>query len=317
MAKIDVIKQHDLKDCGACSLACIINYYNGYIPLEKIRSDTCTNTFGTTAYHIIKAAEHYGFEEMGVKAKNLEDENIYLPAIAHIILKNGLNHFIVIYKITSNYVWAMDPAKGKVKIKKNEFLEIWDNVIILLNPISNIIRYEKRVTISSIFFKLIRKNKKLFMQICLINIFLMILTILSNFYFKVSISTLDKGQDLTFIKFIILLFAIINLFKIMTTFIKNYYFNFFNKNLDIELYTDFLSHIFNLPLKFMQNRTTGEIVFDIMLNYQTTGFRETAALRELTGKTAIPAFQRWLEKMGFAENGKLTSKAGDGSSLLF
>ena len=56
---------------------------------------------------------------------------------------------------------------------------------------------------------------------------------------------------------------------------------------------------------------------DIMLNYQTTGFRETAALRELTGKTAIPQFQAWLEKMGFVENGKLTKKAGDGSCLLF
>ena len=56
---------------------------------------------------------------------------------------------------------------------------------------------------------------------------------------------------------------------------------------------------------------------DIMLNYQTTGFRETAALRELTGKTAIPEFHQWLEKMGFMENGKLTKKAGDGSSLLF
>ena len=56
---------------------------------------------------------------------------------------------------------------------------------------------------------------------------------------------------------------------------------------------------------------------DIMLNYQTTGFRETAALREITGKTAIPEFQRWLEKMGFVEDGHLTAKAGDGSSLIF
>ncbi len=56
---------------------------------------------------------------------------------------------------------------------------------------------------------------------------------------------------------------------------------------------------------------------DIMLNYQTTGFRETAALREITGKTAIPEFQRWLERMGFVENGHLTAKAGDGSALLF
>ena len=55
---------------------------------------------------------------------------------------------------------------------------------------------------------------------------------------------------------------------------------------------------------------------DVMLNYQTTGFRETAALREIFGLTAIPPFQAWLEHMGFVENGRLTPKAGDGSALL-
>lgn len=55
---------------------------------------------------------------------------------------------------------------------------------------------------------------------------------------------------------------------------------------------------------------------DVMLNYQTTGYHETAALRELFGLTAIPPFQEWLEKMGFVENGKLTGRAGDGSILL-
>lgn len=55
---------------------------------------------------------------------------------------------------------------------------------------------------------------------------------------------------------------------------------------------------------------------DVMLNYQTTGFHETATLRELFGLTAIPPFQRWLERMGFVENGHLTKKAGDGSVLL-
>lgn len=55
---------------------------------------------------------------------------------------------------------------------------------------------------------------------------------------------------------------------------------------------------------------------DVMLNYQTTGFRETATLRELYGLTAIAPFQHWLEKMGFVENGHLTARAGDGSALL-
>lgn len=55
---------------------------------------------------------------------------------------------------------------------------------------------------------------------------------------------------------------------------------------------------------------------DIMLNYQATGFHETAALREIFGLTAIPPFQRWLERMGFWEDGRLTARAGDGSILL-
>lgn len=56
---------------------------------------------------------------------------------------------------------------------------------------------------------------------------------------------------------------------------------------------------------------------DVMLNYQTTGFHETAALREIFGLTAIKPFHEWLLKMGFVdEKGKLTSRAGD-ASILF
>ncbi|MBE6154962.1 MAG: peptidase domain-containing ABC transporter [Firmicutes bacterium] len=260
MAKINVIKQQDLKDCGACSLACIIDYYDGYVPLEKIREDTCTNLTGTTAYHLITCAESYGFDAMGVKAKSLDDENIYLPAIAHVVLNNGLNHFVVIYKINKNYVWLMDPARGKVKLSRNEFLAIWDNVLILMTPKGSIIHYDKKITIISLLLKLISKNKGIFTKICLINILLTFLTILGSFYFQVAISSVEKGHDTNLLKIIIVLFLIIFLFKVLISYIKNYYINYFHKNLDAELFVDFIKHIFNLPLKFMQNRTTGEIV---------------------------------------------------------
>lgn len=55
---------------------------------------------------------------------------------------------------------------------------------------------------------------------------------------------------------------------------------------------------------------------DVMLNYQTTGFHETATLRELLGLRPIREFEQWMEKMGFIENGKLTKKAGDASVFL-
>lgn len=55
---------------------------------------------------------------------------------------------------------------------------------------------------------------------------------------------------------------------------------------------------------------------DVMLNYQTTGFHETATIRELFNLRPIREFELWLEKMGFMENGKLTSLAGDASVFL-
>lgn len=56
---------------------------------------------------------------------------------------------------------------------------------------------------------------------------------------------------------------------------------------------------------------------DVMLNYQTTGFHETAALREIFNLSAIAPFWEWLKKHEFVDhNGHLTKKAGDASSLL-
>lgn len=50
---------------------------------------------------------------------------------------------------------------------------------------------------------------------------------------------------------------------------------------------------------------------DIMLNYQTNAYHDIGTIREILGKHPIPAFERWLEKMGIMENGRLTKYAGD------
>jgi ethanolamine ammonia-lyase large subunit len=55
---------------------------------------------------------------------------------------------------------------------------------------------------------------------------------------------------------------------------------------------------------------------DVMLNYQTTGYHDTATLRQMLGLRPIAEFEQWLEKMGFMEDGKLTKKAGDASVFL-
>ncbi len=55
---------------------------------------------------------------------------------------------------------------------------------------------------------------------------------------------------------------------------------------------------------------------DIMLNYQSLSYHDTATLRETLGLSPVPAFAKWMEKMGLLENGKLTAKAGDASIFI-
>ncbi|WP_134705009.1 ethanolamine ammonia-lyase subunit EutB [Ammoniphilus sp. YIM 78166] len=50
---------------------------------------------------------------------------------------------------------------------------------------------------------------------------------------------------------------------------------------------------------------------DCMLNYQSLSYHDVAAIRQTLGRRPAPQFEKWLEKMGIMENGKLTDWAGD------
>ncbi|AWZ47740.1 ethanolamine ammonia lyase large subunit [Clostridiaceae bacterium 14S0207] len=55
---------------------------------------------------------------------------------------------------------------------------------------------------------------------------------------------------------------------------------------------------------------------DIMLNYQCTGYHESAALRQTLGLRPIKEFEEWLEKYGIMKDGQLAENAGDASIFL-
>jgi len=78
-----------------------------------------------------------------------------------------------------------------------------------------------------------------------------------------------------------------------------------NENLMVLLAAAGCNYIMGMPL--------GD---DIMLNYQTSAFHDTATIRQLLNLRPAPEFEVWLEKMGIMENGRLTPRAGD-ASLFF
>ena len=254
-----VVRQRDEKDCGVCALLSIIRYYKGSVPLEKIRLDAKTTNEGTTALNLILASQKYGFEAVGVKLNNIYDIKQF-PAIAHMNLKKGYTHYVVIEKITKDKIFIMDPAKGKVVMKVNDFICEWSNVVLLFYPKKKIIVLKNEVTIFNLFTRIMKSEKSLIKIIIFVSFLLMLLSILLGYYFQILFSSITNGYSYKYLKIIVIIFLIFTIFKIVLSFYRTYLENHLNKNIDCLLNSDFLSHLYNLPLNVITSRNAGEIV---------------------------------------------------------
>ena len=261
MYKEVTIRQRDIKDCGAACLLSIIRYYNGNISLEKIRLDTFISKDGITAFNLVNAAKKYGFDSYGIRItfEELKEGKVLLPAIAYLELESGLRHYVVVYKITSKYVLVMDPAKGMVKVKHEIFARDFKNVLLILSPISKIVKYEDSNKLYDLFINLIKFDKRLVINLFITSLILTIASIFISFYMKLIINSAQYNLKGLFIT-IVIIFFILNLNKVLLSYLKNYYETYLNKNIDTKLIPSFIEHIFNLPLNAISNRTTGEII---------------------------------------------------------
>ncbi len=65
---------------------------------------------------------------------------------------------------------------------------------------------------------------------------------------------------INYLKVLVLVFAIFTCFKLFLTYYRSYLENHLNKNIDCLITSDFLKHLFNLPLNVITSRKSGEIL---------------------------------------------------------
>lgn len=261
MKKMIVVKQHDLTDCGPACLSSIIQYYGGYVPIEMIRLNAKTNQNGTSAYNLIKTASRFGLSTKSYKVDNINFLNKDLfPLVAHVKLKNNLNHFITIYGSSGKYFEIMDPAKGKIKISKKTFKEIFTNVIIVFHPRERIATYKKPESVISILKRYLYKHKRLVVKMIFLSIIITLINVFFSYYLKISINILDRFKGLTYITFFSITLFILLIIKCILEYLKNNVLFRFNYNVSDSLYNFFIHKLFILPLNFIKSKSTGEII---------------------------------------------------------
>lgn len=143
MKKIHIVEQHDMRDCGAACLSMISWYYGLKLPISKFRDLTKTDKSGTNLYGIVDGASKIGLKAEALNG-NIEELNegissndIKFPFIAHIVDDNAVLHYVVVFGIKNDKFIIGDPARGKIRIKKDFFNEIWTGYIITFQKEEN------------------------------------------------------------------------------------------------------------------------------------------------------------------------------------
>ena len=102
--------QQDMSDCGVACLVTLMRYFGTNISLEYGRELSGTNAQGTTMYGLLLASQSMGFKAEGYEMDMEHLSAQTNPVIVHVVLPNGLMHFMVFYKSSKGKVVIFDPA---------------------------------------------------------------------------------------------------------------------------------------------------------------------------------------------------------------
>lgn len=257
-----LIKQQDITDCASACLATICMYYEKEITITKLRDILGTDIKGTTLLGLENGAKRLGFDTKAIRVDKEGFKNEYtLPAIAHIITKEGFSHFVVIHKINKNTVTILDPAKGIIKKKIDEFFKDFDGIILLLVPNKEFVPGKnKNEGLLSQFIKLLLPQKSLFFYSIVTSIILTILGVGSAFFNKILMDEILPYELKNQLNVFVIGFLILGITQILLSAIRQHMLLYLSQKIDIPLLLGYFKHVYKLPMSFFASRKVGDIL---------------------------------------------------------
>lgn len=274
------VKQHDTTDCAAACMAMVCLHYKKETTITRLRDLMGTDLKGTNLVGLSKCAEALGFTTQAVRVDREGFKSRYtLPAIANMITKEGLSHFVVIFKITKKYVIVGDPAKDLMRIEVDEFYSNFTGVLLLLKPTSEFAGGKiKGGKIFERYVKLLLPQSKLFIYALIASFITTILGILSSLFNNIIYDEILPYQQKDLLKIMLVVFLGISLTSIMVSFIRQWILMFLSIKINIPLMLGYFEHIYKLPMNFFASRKTGDI---------TTRFSDAFTIKDIFTNIAL------------------------------
>ena len=256
------VKQQDATDCAAACLAMVCLHYKKETTITRLRDMMGTDLKGTNLTGLSKCAGQLGFASQAVRVDREGFLSKYtLPAIANVLTKEGLSHFVVIFKITEKYVILGDPAKDLMRMEIDEFYQNFTGAMLLLKPDNSFQGGKlKNGKMMERFIRLLLPQKKLFVCSILASVLLTLLGIVSSLFNKIVMDEILPYKLENMLLLVLIIFAVIAVTQSLIDFVRQWMMLYLSQKIDIPLMLGYFEHIYKLPMKFFSTRRTGDII---------------------------------------------------------
>lgn len=274
------VQQHDATDCAAACLAMVCLHYRKETTIAKLRDMMGTDLKGTNLLGLDKCASSLGFVTQAVRVDREGFLSKYtLPAIANVITKEGMTHFVVVFKITKKYVVLGDPAKDLVRIEIDEFYKTFTGAMLILKPNHSFeIGKTKGTTIFNRYIALLKPQTKLFVYGIITSLMITLLGIVSSLFNNILFDEILPYKQENVLKLVIIVFMGFNISQVIVSFVRQWMMMHLSIKIDIPLMLGYFKHIYKLPMKFFAMRKTGDI---------TTRFSDAFTIKDVFTNIAL------------------------------
>ncbi len=263
------VKQHDSMQCGVACLLMIIRFLGKKLSFSDIDSICVPTTEGISLKGISDAAKSLGLNTIAGRLSILDLKQCQLPCILHW----NQNHFVVLYKISKDYFYIADPAKGMIKLSLKEFEKHWlgyegctKGIGLFIEKTTKFDAIDdsektKDTILSFLFLKrYITPYKSYFVHIIFGLAIGCVLQLIFPFLTQGIIDFGVNNEDLNIIWIILLGELFIVLGKTATDFIRRRLLLHISMRINISLISDFFIKLLKLPMSFFDTKLMGDLL---------------------------------------------------------
>jgi ATP-binding cassette subfamily B protein len=203
---------------------------------------------------------------MGFLAKGVRGDwdslfKIPKPAIAHVIVKEVLHHYVVLLRTTDKYIEIMDPADGLIhRIEHEEFKKQWTGVLVLIAPGEKFIVKNEKISTRVRFWNLVKPHRGILLQSLAGALVFSVLGLAMSIYVGKLVDTVLPGGNLSLLNLLGVAMVFIIVLRLILSFFQTIFILKTGQKIDATLILGYYQHLLKLPQTFFDNMRTGEII---------------------------------------------------------